>query len=181
MKKILMMVLATGLLAGCSSVFVSLDYDTIRDFSILKTFAWQHAEQPRVGDPQIDNDLNNKRIRNAIAATLTSKGFCPADRAEADFLVAYFVDYQRKITPGSGSVAVGAGRYGRYGGVGYNTGITEYEEGNLTIDLLDPKDGKTIWRGVGARAVYEGSNPAKATGIINDAVAQVLKKFPPQK
>ncbi|MCF7864563.1 MAG: DUF4136 domain-containing protein [Kiritimatiellales bacterium] len=181
MKKVLMLAVSAGLFSGCSSVFVSRDYDTSKDFSTLKTFAWQHAEQPQTGDPQIDNDLNDQRIRTAVETVLTAKGFSPADRNDADFLVAYFVDYKRKLNASPVVFGFGAGGGGRYGGVGYNTGITEYEEGNLTIDILEPTDGKMIWRGVGAQVAYEGSNPKKATDIINDTVEQILKKFPPQK
>jgi hypothetical protein len=180
MKKLLLLAVSIGLLAGCSSVSVSQDYGTTTDFSKLETFAWQHARQPQVGNPRLDNDLNDERIRSAVNAKLSANGFQPADRSEADFLVAYFVDYKRKLNSSSVSVGVGAGSYGRRGGLGYNTGISEYEEGSLTIDILNP-EGKMIWRGVGTRAVYDGSNPEKATSLINDAVGQILKKFPPKR
>ena len=57
MKKLLFLVFLPALLAGCSSVSVSRDYDTNRDFTALQRYAWQHAEQPQTGDPRIDNDL----------------------------------------------------------------------------------------------------------------------------
>ena len=181
MKKLLLLAVSVGILTGCSSVSVKRDFDKDMDFTSLKTFAWQHAEQPQTGNPQIDNDLNDERIRNAINATLSSKGFEITKSAEADFLVAYFVDHQRKLSSSSVSMGMGRGSAGRYGGVGYHTGVSEYEQANLTIDMIDQKTEKMIWRGVGARSVYEGSNPQKSTKIINEAVAKILKKFPPKK
>jgi hypothetical protein len=181
MKKLLLLAMSAGLLAGCSSVTVKRDYDKDMDFTSLKTFAWQHTEQPQTGNPQIDNDLNDERIRNAVNATFSSKGLQLTAREDADMLVAYFVDHQRKLNSSSVSVGMGRGSYGRYGGVGYNTGVSEYDQANLTIDILDSKDEKMIWRGVGSRAVYEGSNPQKSIEIINAAVAKILKKFPPKK
>lgn len=180
MKKLLLLVVSAGLLTGCSSISVSRDYDTTADFSGLKTFAWQHAEQPETGDPQIDNDLNDERIRRAIAENLAIKGFRPVDREGADVLVAYFVDHKRKLSSGSVSVGMGRSSYGRHGGVGYSTGVSEYDQAILTIDILNPADEKMIWRGVGSRSAYDGSSPAKATEIVNGSVSEILKKFPPK-
>ncbi len=181
MKKTVLLAVFAGFLFGCSSVSVNRDYDTTVDFAGLKTFVWQHEGQPQTGDPKIDNDLNDERIRNAVDATLVPKGFQSVARADADFLVAYFVDYKRKLSSGSVSVGMGRGSYGRHGGVGYSTGVSEYDQASLAIDILDPKDGKMIWRGVGFRAAYDGSNPQKSTKIVNESVAKILKKFPPQK
>lgn len=181
MKKLLLLALSAGLLAGCSSVSVNRDYDTSADFSSLKTFAWQHTEQIKTGDPRIDNDLHDERIRKAINQSLAAKGFQQADRAEADFLVAYFIEYKRKLSSSSVSVGMGRGSYGRYGGVGYNTGVSEYDQSSLTIDVIAPADEKMIWRGVGTRSSYEGSSPEKMTKIVNESVAKILKKFPPKK
>lgn len=181
MKKLLVLVLFSGIISGCSSVSVKRDFDTATDFSPLKTFAWQHAEQPETGDPRVDNDLNDERIRNAISTTLSAKGFRAEERADADFLVAYFVDHQRKLSSSSVSVGMGRGSHGRYGGVGYNTGVSEYDQAILTIDIIDPSDEKTIWRGVGTRTAYTGSNPKKYVKRTNESVEKILKKFPPRK
>ena len=180
MKKLLLAV-SVGLLAGCSSVSVSRDYDTSADFSSLKTFAWQHAEQPQTGDPRIDNDLHDERVRRAVNQTLMAKGFQSADRADADFLVAYYVEYKRKLNSSSVSVGMGKSSYGRHGGVGYSTGASEYDQSNLIIDVMGPADEKMVWRGVGTRAAYDGSSPEKMTKIVNGMVAKILKKFPPKK
>jgi hypothetical protein len=181
MKKLLLLAVSAGLLAGCSSVSVSRDYDTAADFSTLKTFTWQHAEQPKTGDPRIDNDLHDERIRKAVDNALSARGFQPTDRADADLLVAYFVEYKRKLSSGSVSVSAGRRSYGRYGGVGYNTGISEYDQAILTIDIIDPAAEKMIWRGVGSRSAYDGSSPGKMTEIVNESVSKILKKFPPKK
>lgn len=181
MKKLLPLAVSAVLLSGCSTVSVKRDYDTGADFSVLKTFAWQHAKQPETGDPRIDNDLHDERIRQAVDENLAAKGFQQVDRAKADFLVVYFIEYNRKLSSGSMSVGMGRGSYGRYGGVGYSTGVSEYDQSNLTIDVISPADEKTIWRGVGSRSSYEGSSPEKITKIVDETVTKILKKFPPKK
>ena len=180
-KRWFLFVVSAVVLSGCSSVSVRRDYDKSTDFSALKTFAWKYAEQPQTGNPRIDNDLIDERIRSAVDATLAAKGFRSVEKSDADFLVSYFMDYQQRL--GGGSVSVGMSRGsggGRYGGVGYNSGVSDYEQGRLTIDLLDPQDDKTVWRAVGTRTTYDGSNPEKTTKIVNSAVASILKKFPPK-
>ncbi len=181
MKKVLLLAVFSGFLAGCSSLSVRRDYNAATDFSGLKTFAWRHAEQPETGDPRIDNDLHDERIRRAVNENLAAKGFQRIDPAEADFLVAYFVEYKRKLNSGSISFGFGGGRVGRYGGVGYNTGVSEYDQAVLTVDILAPADEKTIWRGVGSRSAYDGSSPEKTTKIINESITKILKEFPPKK
>lgn len=179
MNKWILLMFFAGVFSGCSSVSVNRDFDDSVDFPTLKTFAWQHVEQPKTKDSRIDNDLNDERIRNAVNTMLAAKAFRSVDRADADFLVAYFVDYQRKLSSGSVSIGMGRGSYGRHGGVGYSSGISESDQLILTLDILDPVDGKMIWRGVGTRSVYEGSNSAKSIKNINGLVEKILKVFPP--
>jgi hypothetical protein len=181
MKYILCLAALVFLLAGCSSVSVTRDYDASADFSILKTFAWQHATQPEIGNPRIDNDLMDERVRSAVDALLAENGFVLVPKEEADFLVAYFVEYKQRIGSSSVSMSAGRGSYGRYGGVGYNTSVSDYDEGYLTIDIIDPASGRNVWRGVGRRTTYEGSSPKKMTKIVNTAVSRILGKFPPKK
>ncbi|HSR87414.1 MAG TPA: DUF4136 domain-containing protein [Pontiella sp.] len=181
MKSILSLAVSVLMLAGCSSVSVSRDYDASADFLNLKTFAWRHAVQPETGSPRIDNDLMDERVRRAVNAELAEKGFRLAPREEADFLVAYFVEYKQRIGGSSVSMSASRGSYGRYGGVGYNTTISEYDEGYLTIDIINPASDRNIWRGVGRRTTYEGSSPKKMTKIVNTSVSRILAKFPPQK
>jgi hypothetical protein len=180
MNKLLLSGAAAVLLAGCSSTSVRRDYDATTDFSALKTYAWQHAQQPQTGDPRIDNDLRDVRVRQAVDQTLKAKGFRLAEREEADFWVAYYVEYERKLNSSSVSVGMGRSSYGRYGGMGYSTGISEYDQANLIIDIIDRAEEKTIWRGVGYRTAYTGSSPRKMTKIANESVAKILKKFPPR-
>ena len=82
------------------------------------------------------------------------------------------IDHKRTLSSGSVSVGMGRGSYGRYGGVGYNTGVSECDQAILTIDILSPADEKIIWRGVGSRSAYAGSSPAKATKIVNESVSK---------
>ncbi len=56
------------LLAACSSVQVSTDYDPGTDFSVLKSYAWLPRKASTGGDPRLDSTLLNERIRGAVEA-----------------------------------------------------------------------------------------------------------------
>lgn len=177
--------LAAGVLSGCSSVSVNRDFDASYDFSKLKTVAWKHDVQPQTGVPKIDNDLNDKRIRAAVENDLRAKGFQWVEKSEADCLVAYFMDFQQRID-GSGSTVsfgIGTGSAGRAGGVGWSSGgtISDYEEAQLMIDILNPANEEMIWRGQGRRRASGSSSPEKITATVNEAVTRILKKFPPKQ
>ena len=181
MKVQLLALTAIILVSGCSTVHVTRDYDQTADFGRLQTFAWKHEQQPVSGNPRVDNDLIDARIRTAVNTALVSKGFRPAAPADADFLLAYFMEYKRKLEGSSISFGLGGGRYGSYGGVGYSSDLSEYDEGVLTIDVLDAATRKTIWRGVGTRVAYDSANAQKVSKITNDAVARILAGFPPEE
>lgn len=178
-KLLLSVLIAIGV-SGCSSISVRRDYNAAFDFSALQTYAWQHELQPETGDPRVDNDLIDERIRRAVNDHLNRKGFKRADRDEADFLITYYREYRSRISGTSWSAGMGRGSYGSYGSIGYGSDISEYDQSILIIDMLSMADEKALWRGIGIRAVYEGSSPDKITRIVNKAVAKILKKFPPR-
>lgn len=172
------------LVVGCSSVSVNRDYDPSADFSTLKTYTWRNAVQPETGNPRLDNDLMDSRIRNAVEANLNAKGFQKLETGDADFLVEYFIGFRSRITSSGGSVSMGMSRgsAGRAGSIGVSSGsnVREVDEAHLTIDILDSGSERTIWRGVGSRTTSSSTNQQKITDRVNDAVKRILAKFPPQ-
>ena len=112
MKKHLL-ILVLGLeAASCSSVQVSSDFDRDASFSSYKTYAFtKEAEALPI------NDLNRKRLIDAVSSELAAKGFSKAD--QADVLVDLHVTTQQKqsATATSSPGYYGAGyRYGWGGG-----------------------------------------------------------------
>lgn len=165
--------------SGCSSISVRRDFDAATDFSTFETYAWQHADQPRTGNPRIDDDLLDQRIRDAIDQTLSGKGYVRGNREDADLLVTYHLQYRQRITGTSIGFGMGVGTYGNHGSMGYTTSISDYDEGHLTIDLISRDTMKSVWRGVGVRGTYAASSPEKITRIVNQAVGRILSDFPP--
>lgn len=170
------------LLAGCSTVQVSQDFEPGIDYAGMSTFAWQHDTQPKTNDIRVDDPLLNQRIRTAIDTNLESR-YTRVDRSSADFLVAYELAIRQKLkSEGTQSgIMIGGGSRGAFGGFGIGSGrpVETFDQGMLFIDVLEPKTGRLLWRGKGTDIVPEHADPEAITRQINELVQKILAKFPP--
>jgi hypothetical protein len=164
-------VLAAILLAGCSSISVTQDYDPTYDFSKLKTFGFL----PLPESAGIDQ-LSANKMSDAIKRELGVKGYTLSETA--DFGVAIYFSTKTKTSVQSYGYGYGYGGYwGRpgYGGVD----VTQYDEGTLIIDIIDMAKKELVWRGIGSGTVSQSPTVEERTANINNAVAQILGQFPP--
>jgi len=162
--------IAAILLAGCSTISVTQDYDPVYDFSKLKTFGFL----PIPKEAGIDQ-LNANRFGDAIRNELTAKGFTTSEKA--DFSLALLFGKQTKTN--ISTYGYGYGPYwGRYGGTG-NIDVSQYDEGTLIIDVIDMNKKELVWRGTGKGVTDPNATVEERTANINNAVAQILAQFPP--
>lgn len=172
------------IIAGCSGIKVSQDYDSAANYSGLKTYNWQTEIQKKTGNVRLDNPLLDTRIRNAVEGYLSAKGYRKESEGRQNFTISYQTTIQRKIVSDNTSFGVGVGRGSRggsRGGVSMSSGggVSQKDEGSLIIDFTDAETGKLIWRGSGSSRIYEHSTPEKTTQLINAMVAKILDQFPP--
>jgi hypothetical protein len=168
-----------GFLGCAPGIKVSMDYDRAADFSLYKTFTI--ADISKNGEV---SELNAVRITNAIRKNMQKKGF-KEDSINADLLVNAMTMLKLKMTVTANSNFYGYGGvyrpYTYYGaGVGMaNTTYTanEYVDGSLMIDIVNNKEKKLLWQGVGNAEIDKSiANP---DGFITDAVTKVMASFPP--
>ena len=183
MKYTWITLLVVALIAGCSGIQVSQDYDPATGFSGLEHFRWETSVQESTGDLRLDNPLRNSRIRSAVERVLKGKGFAPSENGGSTFLIRYQETLNKKLES-AGGIGFGIGSYGRRGGIAIGTGtgnnLRETEEASLTIDFLDPESKTLLWRGTGTRRFKEYDDPAKASQDINGLVEKILEQFPPK-
>ncbi|HEY3487573.1 MAG TPA: DUF4136 domain-containing protein [Gammaproteobacteria bacterium] len=168
---------------ACSGIAVKQDYDTSVDLQNLKTFNWQSPTQPKTANELANNTLIDSRIRAAVERALAAKEHRKVTSGEADYLVAYSYTIDEKLERDTSGTGIGVGRRHRstFGGIGINFGYDEYEEGTLIIDLINPANGKLLWRGFARQRLIWQSDPEETTEKINATVAAILKKFPPRQ
>ncbi len=183
MARALVIVMA-ALVAGCSSIETSYDYDPKANFAGLKTYEWLKEPQKLTGDPRIDgNTILANRIYEAVDTELAARGFRKIS-GDPDFLVAYHVSLDKRRSVQTLNSYYGYGPGWGYGyGASYRPGywagapetyVYEYEEGTLILDIVNPENKELIWRGSAQDEVHFKSTPEKDQTQLNEAVILIL-------
>ncbi len=162
--------------AGCSSVSYNDDYDPGIDFSKFETYAWLEASQDQTSTRGVDQ-FTEKRIISAIDEELAAQGIQKATSSPPDFLVNFYVTTQQKMDVST--YYTGWGYYGWYGGT--QTYVNQWTEGTLIIDFIDLADKDLAWRGWAKGSLEENLTPQQKTQRINEVVAGIMKRYPPNK
>jgi hypothetical protein len=174
----LALVSAAGWIA-CSGVRVTTDYDPSADFSDVSSYAWLDERSGVQGDRPDVSSLLDRRVRSAVDAELQSKGLSRVDPSAAKVLVTYHLGVESKLDVNTINSGYGYGRYGRYGGISTTTTVSEYQEGTLLIDVVEPESKQLVWRGSGQARLREYATPEQREQRISEAVKQILEDFPP--
>ena len=155
------------------------------------TYAWSPSAQPGSGDPRVDNDIIQARIKAGVDAALQSKGYRPADPSTATLLVQYHIGLQNKqdtsvdtFGGGMGPAGVACGIRGCIGGFGWgmygppmdiDVRHTDYVEGTVMLDLIDRASGKLAWRATSTKRLDQ--KDADQAGV-NAIFADMVKTLP---
>jgi hypothetical protein len=166
------------LLSGCSMTTVNYDYDTDFDFSNLRHYGWLDtpADFPAT-------EIVVQRIKNAVDQQMGAKGFKQVSESP-DFLISLqgFIDIVRQGVE-SGTSYRGYGGYNR----GYNRGydrrmeVYEYEEGTLTLTIINTASDTLIWQGKATGVIEPDRSTEAKEKRTQEVVAKLLANFPPTK
>jgi len=159
------------LVAGCSGIDVSHDYDRSYNFVALKTWAWSPKETEKGSGGPISrvSSLTHERIRSAVDHEMTQKKYERVEVESADFWVRHYAAVGQRIEADPGY------DYGWYG-----QDLRVYDEGTIIVDVISPKDKRLIWRGTARGAVDPDTKPEEREQRIQEAVHAILADFPPK-
>jgi len=164
-----------GFTVSCASIYgVQYDYDKQVNFESLKTYDWMPVPEKAAIDSLVVN-----RVKNSVNAELQAKGLTMTSN-NPDFFIAEHLGKKDKVKVTNWGY--GYGSYGRYrGGYWGPQGVDtyQYEEGSLILDFVDAKSKKMIWRGVAKAQIDDTNTPEKSEKLIDEAVQEILKNFPP--
>jgi uncharacterized protein DUF4136 len=143
---------------------VNTDFDKTFDFTAAKTYSWLP------GHPA-NNPLVHQRIVTAIDTNLQAKGLQKVE-SNGDLLVEYAASTKEDIQ-------IDEWGYGgwRWGG-NRTVDINKILIGMVVVDLIESKEKKLVWRGVGSDTVSD--NPEKNEKKINNAAKKMFEKYPPK-
>lgn len=170
--------------AGCATATVSSDYNRSADFSKLKTYNWTSEQKP-TGDLRFDDPALRAVIKQSIETELQAKGFQKAGAGQPDVLVKYYITVEPKkdfigdYNPPSFNSRTGVVTMPNT--AARNMATFQYDDGTFVLDMLDPKSGGILWRGSLNGVVDPGATPEKRKARAPEAVAKVLKDFPPKE
>jgi hypothetical protein len=166
--------LASGIAAalgfGILMADVHTDYDHSADFGAFHTYSWLKVD---AGD-----SLWADRIRQAVDSQLSAKRFTqqPSGGDVAVAAIGRTREEQNYTTFYDG---LGGGWFWRgLGGGTATTTVSETPVGTLTVDMFDPMTKKLIWRATSTNTLSK--NADKNTKTLDNAVADMFKKFPPK-
>jgi Domain of unknown function (DUF4136) len=198
-------VIVTAAITGCSSgggVQVRTSVEPNANLAGLHTFyvlpaPTRSASAPLpANDPMLDNSITNRALCADLKTALQSRGYTPTSRQGADFLVAYYAGTSQKLdTTYWGPTFDPGWRYqyrGRrgwawpyygapyYGSMnpwgGQQMSVTSSTQGQVIVDLTDPKTNELIWRGQGVEPV--STDPAQYSNQLQGVVNAIIAKFP---
>ena len=145
-------------------------------------FAQDPKEQLAAAEPgqSVGNPFLARQIQLALQAELNERGYSLASISEADFLVDFSAGGQ-STTWYSVRGVLRSEPYGNYfqlwGGLGGIINAHSYQDGTLTIDLIDPTSGDLVWHGWSTEPVNRFDDDKET---IRRFVKAVLDNFPPK-
>jgi hypothetical protein len=173
--------IAFTMLAACSGISVTSDWDPGVDFSQFRTFTVLEQPQPSI------NRLVDQRIRAAIVAELTDKGLRQVEApAGADLAIGYQVTTEERTNlhtvHDSGWGSAGYRRSRAHWSAPVATSRTtqvNFTVGTLVIAAFRMGDKELVWEGSASGTLKPSAGPQQSEQRINDAVGQIFKDFPP--
>jgi Domain of unknown function (DUF4136) len=165
---------ASLLLAACTSIRVSSDYDHRASFSNYHTYAWLPREHARSQNP-----LATRHAQEAIDAEMQKKGYSlTSDLGGADFVVDFTLSAKERLDVQSYPVAYrGPWLWGR-GYYGDQIDLRTYREGSLVIDIFDGRTHQPVWTGKATKELSQ-AELEHTRAPVQAATTAVLSAFPP--
>jgi len=158
---------------SCGAIHVDYDYDRNTDFSSYTTYNYFSDLETSL------NQLDEKRLMNAMDITLQSKGLKFSEEADI------FINIKSSVYRAQPSNSVGVGLGGGGGNVGGGVSIGIPVGGpklnrELQIDFVDAKKDILIWQAISESPFKEGSTPAEKEQKMQELVTKIFDKYPPK-
>ena len=153
--------------------------EDLRTFRILPVPQRHAGGPPSANDPMLVNSITNRALRNDLVQGFEGRGYVVAD-SNADFSVAYYASTKDKLDIMRWDYGYAwwphwwGWRAG--GGPGGAADVTEYTEGTVVVDVIDPKSKELLWRGKGVARVSDDQE--KYEQELQKTVTAILQKFP---
>ena len=169
--------------ACTSTTDIRSDYDHSVDFSQYKTYGYYSPmgiENPNY------SSLLGQMFRDAIDAQMLQRGYVKSSNPDLLFNVSARLEDKTKVTTMSDPMMHGGyygyrgGMYDPWGGYGYGTSthVSQYTEGTINVDMVDPKLKRMLWEGVAIGRVNEKEKNDELRQDIMTGIAEMFAGYP---
>ncbi|KYG82478.1 DUF4136 domain-containing protein [Roseivirga echinicomitans] len=174
MKKLITTLSIVLLFSGCAEqLYLSSDFDRTADFSTYKTYALaKDQEKPGNTSPMFDNELNRKRIKEAIEKEMKSMGLAQSDW-EPDLLIDFHITIDQQTDYIVHNNYPFRYRYWP----SYDVASYTFKKGALVIHIVDTKKEQLVWQGVGSKRL-DDVPPRDLEAKIQEAVKAIFSQYP---
>jgi Domain of unknown function (DUF4136) len=126
-------------------------------------------------DPMLENSITYHALHADLISNFQEHGYV-IDSAKPDFAVAAYASARQKLDVTQYDYGYPYWRYRWWGPLDYPE-ITQYTEGTVVIDVIDPKTKDLLWRGQGVASVSD--DPQVYAKELAKTVAKIVDRFPP--
>jgi len=124
-------------------------------------------------DPMLQNSITYRALHNDLVSNFQERGYV-VDSAKPDFAVAAYATARQRLNVTDYDYGYPYWRHGWWGPV--VPAITEYTEGTVVVDVINPTTKELLWRGQGTASVSD--DPQTYAKDLARTVAKIVDRFP---
>lgn len=175
------LLIVLGITACSTPLTATIDHDPAFDFSDIRKVAIQPIDRT-VASTVIISDMQVARINEAFTEELSRHGVeVVQNNADADLLMTWHLVTQERMDVRTYNTM--SARYTTCWhcapASGTDVRVTQYTQGTLIVDLIDPDRLQSVWRSIIQSRLREPSSPEQAAERRAEAAAAIFEGFPP--
>ncbi|MGC4085349.1 MAG: DUF4136 domain-containing protein [Vicinamibacterales bacterium] len=155
-------------LSACAPVRVNAALERGMDFTHYTSYTWAAEDKFGTGDPRLDNnEFFEKRIRETADKILAERGLEKSSAATAGLVLHYHASATQRIDVNA---------LDRPYGYCDDCHSSIYDAGTITLDFVDAKTNKLVWRGWSEGSLEGIDNQETIEWRVDDAVTEIPGK-----
>ena len=181
MKSVLLLSIATAimLIVGCSkTTTVHSEFDPEADFKNFRTWDWLPVEDYDSDDRRLNDPRVKEALMNVVENALTDRGYAK-NTENPDFYVIYHAALDRELNQRNIENYYEYMNYMVFAPRVMTSYVEEWDVGTIIVDVFDAGSRRLIWRGTSQTEMNYQAGPRENKPIIEAAVKEMLKRFPP--
>jgi len=156
--------------AGCAPVRVNASLERGMAFTNYTSYTWADDSQFSTGDPRLDNnEFFQHRLQGNVDTVLEQRGLEKVSATNADLVIHYHASISQRIDVNA---------LDRTFGYCQDCHSSIYDAGTITLDFVDAKTNRLVWRGWSEGSLDGIDNQAMIESRVDESVRKILLQLP---